>query len=197
MNCLIFVGSPNKKAAPMQTAEALESRLKQQGFETEIVWINDLGITYNFCTKDTKKCLREYAGFCPYVYDDMTTLGDKIVAADQFVFVSPIYSCFIPDVIQSFLTRIIRGFCTFYGAERSEEFWGSKKVSFAAVCSFSPTKAAEAKFQKLMNDHCRQYNIFPDAILTLSRSLFSRFLNEKNLKKLDVFVSEISSKSAA
>lgn len=191
MNCLIFVGSPGKKAGAMQAAAAMESALAHEGVDAELVWINDRDI--GACVACRKGCKRDWPGFCYHKRTDMSTLGRKIIDADRIVFVATISSWHLPVPLKALLSRLVQSFSDHYGEELTSSVWPDKKPAFIAVCPFSPNKDV-AQFEQIMCQHCEKYHIPSIETLPLKDSIFPfLFMSKKNRDKIESFSKSLRS----
>jgi len=185
MNFLIFVSSPGKKSGAMQAAEALESALARKGANPELVWINDRDT--GVCAACKSGCKRDWPGFCYHKRTDMSTLGKKIIDADQIVFIAPISAWHLPIPLKALLSRLILSFSNQYGAEITSAVWGSKRVAFVAVCPFSPNKKI-AQFEQILRQQCEKHHISHIETLPLKDSIFPfLFMNKRTRDKIEIF----------
>ncbi len=192
MYCLILAVSPGKRSNPMKAAEAVASSLEHEGHKAELVWINDNDA--GFCVACEHHCNREWPGFCYHKKTPMDTLGDKIIAADRIIFITPTCSWYYPIPLKALINRIVISFSDYYGKAKAVEVWSDKKVALAAVCPFSNKKEA-VMFNKIMLQHCKSCHITPiDTMMQLQDMFPLRFLDRINQQKITTFTEAICQK---
>jgi multimeric flavodoxin WrbA len=119
---LILIGSPRKKGSTAILAAEAERGLKEQGVETETLFLNDLKIkgcqACYWCKKnDVTECA---------VQDDMQTIHRLMKECDGIIVASPIYFAGVTAQTKAWLDRLF----PYIGMNLSPKMPGGKKVSF-------------------------------------------------------------------
>lgn len=95
-----FIGSPRKEGNTDHLVRRILESVSERGFDTEIVYLNDLNIKgCQACMQCKEKALR-----CA-VEDDMQELYPLIESSDVVVLGSPIYMGNITGVMKTFIDR--------------------------------------------------------------------------------------------
>ncbi len=118
----IIIGSPRKGGSTHLLAKEAERGLQDQGFETDLVFLNELSIrgcqACYFCKKhDLAECV---------IADDMQRIHQLMQEADGIVVASPIYFGDVTAQTKLWLDRLF----PFIGMDLSPKFQGSKPTSF-------------------------------------------------------------------
>ncbi|MDD4127873.1 MAG: flavodoxin family protein [Methanomicrobium sp.] len=118
----ILIGSPRKKGSTAVIAGEAARALKEQGIETEIVFLNDLDI--KGC-RGCNHCKKTDAAECAVV-DDMQKIYSLIEESDGFVVASPIYFGGVTAQTKAWLDRMF----PYIDFNLVPKLSASKKVSF-------------------------------------------------------------------
>ncbi len=86
MKVLLLNGSPNKNGCTYTALSIVAKELNSQGVETEIVWLGKDAIRGCDGCRACKKL-----GRCVYGDDPVNAIGEKIKAADGYVFGAPVH----------------------------------------------------------------------------------------------------------
>ena len=118
----IFIGSPCKSGSTAILAREAERGLKEQGIETEIIFLNDRKIrgcqACYYCKKnDVAACAVE---------DDMQKIHQLISESDGVIVATPIYFAGVTSQTKAWLDRLF----PYIGMDLRPKLPGSKKVSF-------------------------------------------------------------------
>jgi len=118
----ILIGSPRKNGSTAILAKEAERGLKEQGIETETIFLNELKIkgcqACYYCKKnDVAECA---------VQDDMQRVHQLVQESDGLVVASPIYFAGVSGQTKIWLDRMF----PYIGMNLSPKLPGSKKVSF-------------------------------------------------------------------
>ena len=118
----ILIGSPRKNGSTAILAEEAERGLKEQGIETETVFLNDLKIrgcqACYWCKKnDVAACA---------VNDDMQMVHQLMQESDGLIIASPIYFAGVTAQTKAWLDRMF----PYIGMNLSPKMPPGKKVSF-------------------------------------------------------------------
>lgn len=118
----ILIGSPRKNGSTRILAGEAERGLKDQGVETEIVFLNDLKFrgcqACYYCKKnDVAECA---------VKDDMQKVHQLIQESDGLIIASPIYFAGVTAQTKAWLDRLF----PYIGMNLSPKLPKTKKVSF-------------------------------------------------------------------
>jgi multimeric flavodoxin WrbA len=119
---LIIIGSPRKKGSTAVLAAEAKRGLREQGVETETVFLNDLKIrgcqACYWCKKnDVSECA---------VTDDMQHLHRLMQECDGMIVASPIYFAGVTAQTKAWLDRLF----PYIGLNLSPKMPPGKKVSF-------------------------------------------------------------------
>lgn len=101
MKILAFIGSPRKKGNTVALVKKICDAASQKGHETKIVHIYDMKI--HGCTA-CEACTERKVDICIH-NDDFNKIAPEIIAADCFIFASPIYMGQITGPLKTFLDR--------------------------------------------------------------------------------------------
>jgi multimeric flavodoxin WrbA len=118
----ILIGSPRKKGSTAILAAEAERGLKEQGVETDTVFLNDLKIkgcqACYWCKKnDVAECA---------VKDDMQKIHTLMQRSDGIIVASPIYFAGVTAQTKAWLDRLF----PYIGMNLSPKMPAGKKVSF-------------------------------------------------------------------
>ena len=119
---LILIGSPRKKGSTAVLAAEAERGLREQGVETETVYLNDLKIrgcqACYWCKKnDVSECA---------VQDDMQHLHQLMKESDGMIVATPVYFGGVTAQTKAWLDRMF----PYIGMDLSPKMTTEKKVSF-------------------------------------------------------------------
>jgi multimeric flavodoxin WrbA len=119
---LILIGSPRKKGSTAVLAAEAERGLREQGVETETVFLNDLKIrgcqACYWCKKnDVSECA---------VQDDMQHLHQLMKESDGMIVATPVYFGGVTAQTKAWLDRMF----PYIGMDLSPKMPKGKKVSF-------------------------------------------------------------------
>ena len=119
MKVLLINGGPHKDGATNVALQEVEKTLKEEGIQTETIWLGTkpIGgcIGCNHCIKANNKCFME---------DKVNEFLSKVEETDGFIFGSPVHFASASGNITSFLDR------AFYG--RGKMFAGKVYASIAS-----------------------------------------------------------------
>lgn len=97
-------GSPQNGATKYSVQEALAAAESIGGVTTDLIDLR--GMKLNFCVH-CNRCVKEKLGYCPAFSDDMTPqLYQRMIAADGFIFGSPVYQMTLSGQLQTFINRL-------------------------------------------------------------------------------------------
>jgi multimeric flavodoxin WrbA len=118
----ILIGSPRKKGSTAILAAEAERGLKEQGIDTETVFLNDLKI--NGC-QACYWCKKNDVAECA-VKDDMQKVHQMMKESDGLIVASPIYFAGVTAQTKAWLDRLF----PYIGMNLSPKMPAGKKVSF-------------------------------------------------------------------
>jgi multimeric flavodoxin WrbA len=118
----ILIGSPRKNGSTRILAGEAERGLKEQGIETEIVFLNDL--KFRGC-QACYYCKKNNVAACA-VKDDMQEIHQLIQESDGLIIATPIYFAGVTAQTKAWLDRLF----PYIGMDLSPKLPESKKVSF-------------------------------------------------------------------
>ena len=118
----IFIGSPRKNGSTAILSEEARRGLKEQGVETEIVFLNDLN--FRGC-QACYYCKKNDVATCA-VKDDMQKIHQLIQESDGLIVATPIYFAGVTAQTKAWLDRLF----PYIGMDLSPKLPQSKKVSF-------------------------------------------------------------------
>jgi len=118
----IFIGSPRKNGSTAILAEEARRGLKEQGVETELVFLNDL--KFRGC-QACYYCKKNDVAACA-VKDDMQKIHQLIQESDGLIVATPIYFAGVTAQTKAWLDRLF----PYIGMDLSPKLPESKKVSF-------------------------------------------------------------------
>jgi multimeric flavodoxin WrbA len=136
---LILIGSPRKKGSTSVLAAEAARGLREQGVETDMVFLNELKIkgcqACYWCKKnDVADCA---------VKDDMQKLHHLMKECDGVIVASPIYFGGVTAQAKAWLDRMF----PYIGMNLTPKMYGGKKVSFI----FTQNQADSRLFQSGIN----------------------------------------------
>jgi multimeric flavodoxin WrbA len=131
----ILIGSPRREGSTSILAREAERGLKDQGIETELVFLNDLNIrgcqACNYCKKnDVTDCA---------VKDDMQKIHKLVQESDGLIVASPVYFSSVTAQTKAWLDRMY----PYVDKDLVPKLPASKKVSFI----FTQTQPDERLFK--------------------------------------------------
>jgi len=138
----ILIGSPRKNGSTRILAGEAGRGLKEQGIETETVFLNDLKIkgcqACYYCKKnDVAECV---------VRDDMQKIHQLIQESDGLIIATPIYFAGVTAQTKAWLDRLF----PYIGMDLSPKLPQSKKVSFIFTQNQPDARMFETPIQTFM-----------------------------------------------
>ena len=104
MKKILLINSSPRKRNTYKLLTSIENILIAQGFQTEIINLNDYKI--NFCS-GCEMCILK--GDC-YIKDDVKVIIDKIISCDGLVIGTPVYLNNMSGILKSFIDRTCKWF---------------------------------------------------------------------------------------
>lgn len=104
MKKILLINTSNRKKNTYKLLSSVDSLLKAQNFETEIISLSDYKI--DFC-RGCECCILKNKCF---INDDCNLLMDKIVDCDGLVIGAPVYMNNMPGILKTFLDRTCKWF---------------------------------------------------------------------------------------
>ena len=157
----ILLGSPRKKGNTYLLVEEMQRAFKENGAESEILYLYDMNfkgcIACYYCKKNsTSKCILE---------DDMQKVYKALETSDAFVIASPIYFCEVTAETRKVLER----FFPYYDMYLTSSFPKGKKAAFIFTQNQPNKELFQNNIEMTMNmikmlgvevvDHMLGYNL--------------------------------------
>jgi len=105
MKVLMINGSPNKNGCTNAALEIIAKELKEQGVESEIVWLGNGAVRGCIGCGGCKK-----AGKCVFGDDPVNAIGEKVKTADGYVFGAPVHYASPCGAMVSAMDRLFAAF---------------------------------------------------------------------------------------
>ena len=184
MKFSILMGSPRKEGNTQAILTPFMDEIKTQGHETDLFWLTDMDI--KGCVA-CRTCQKDWSNFGCKFNDDMQQIFDSVLAADNIVFASPIYSWFCTAPMKAALDRLMYGMNKYYGDEKGPSIWAGKHVSIITTCGYRPEKGAEL-FEEGIKRYCKHSLLIYDGMLA-ERDLGykSVFMDDEKAKRAKEF----------
>ena len=140
MKTLILMGSPRKNGNTNDLIKPFVAELSANNMEYEIIWLYDKEISP--CI-GCRKCQKDHTIFGCWYQDDVQEIFDKILAADNLIFATPIYSWYCTPPLKALLDRLVYGMNKYYGDDKGPSLWAGKNVALITTCGYRPESGAD------------------------------------------------------
>ena len=158
MNTLIISSSPNPEGLTSACARAALEGIVQAGGEAKEVRLNDLSIgSCKACDHGWGTCLDEH--YCK-VLDDFQALHERMLKADAFVFVTPVYWGDLSESMKNFTDRLRR--CEALKGDQSGFYQKPMMMVAAAGGSGNGMLSCLARLERWIEHvHARKWDFIP------------------------------------
>ena len=203
MNILIIVGSARKRGYSYEIAKSLQQHIMLEGAEAQVncnifnIAEKKIGPCFGCvkcCEKENQYCILE---------DDLKEVYSLMEEADNIVFISPIYECFISATLKNFFDRtnhytsffklagkpinlILSGVQPLKG--KSKEFSNKHVIKninqyFKNYAIITHTAYKFLGFIQHENHHTIKFDENPTQMKTMANKILKQKLNKKLIKK--------------
>lgn len=161
MKYCILLGSPRKNGNTIKLVEPFVEELEKAGGECKLIWLYDKKI--NPC-EACRRCQTVWSIFGCKHDDDMQEIFDEILACDEIVLATPIYSWYCTPPMKAMLDRLVYGMNKYYGDEKGPALWAGKHMALIESCGYRPEKGADL-FEEGMRRYCKHSQLVFDGML--------------------------------
>jgi len=145
------MGSPRKNGNTHSLLKPFVEELSANGAEYELIWLHDKNI--HPCVA-CRKCQKDWTIFGCWHNDDVQEIFDKILAADNIILATPIYSWYCTPPMKVLLDRLVYGMNKYYGEEKGPALWQGKNVALIVTCGYRPENGADL-FELGIKRYCK------------------------------------------